>query len=106
MSEIIITSDNFDEAVMQAKQPVLVDFWATWCGPCRMLAPVIEELADEYDGKLTVGKIDVDECPEIASEFGVSSIPMVVLFQNGEVVETMIGYRPKDYYVGVLNKSL
>ena len=106
MSEIIITSDNFDEVVMQAKQPVLVDFWATWCGPCRMLAPVIEELADEYDGKLTVGKIDVDECPELASEFGVSSIPMVVLFQNGEVVETMIGYRPKDYYVGVLNKYL
>ena len=99
MSEIVITSDNFDEIVMQAKLPVLVDFWATWCGPCRMLAPVIEELADEYDGKLIVGKIDVDECPDLAAEFGVSSIPMVVLFQNGEVVETMIGYRPKDFYV-------
>ena len=106
MSEVVITSDNFDEVVMQAKQPVLVDFWATWCGPCRMLAPVIEELADEYDGKLIVGKIDVDECPELAAEFGVSGIPMVVLFQNGEIAETMIGYRPKDYYVEILNNYL
>ncbi len=103
MSEIIITSDNFDEVVMQSKQPVLVDFWATWCGPCRMLAPVIEELADEYDGKLVVGKIDVDECPELAAEFGVSSIPMVALFQNGEVVQTVVGYRPKEYYVETVN---
>ena len=104
MSEIVITSDNFDEVVMQANRPVLVDFWATWCGPCRMLAPVIEELADEYDGKIVVGKIDVDECPELAAEFGVSSIPMVALFRNGEVVQTMVGYRPKDYYVGILNE--
>ena len=104
MSEIVITSDNFDEVVMQANRPVMVDFWATWCGPCRMLAPVIEELADEYDGKIVVGKIDVDECPELAAEFGVSSIPMVALFRNGEVVQTMVGYRPKDYYVGILNE--
>ena len=106
MSEIVITSDNFDEVVMQATQPVLVDFWATWCGPCRMLAPVIEELADEYDGKIVVGKIDVDECPELAAEFGVSSIPMVALFRNGEVVQTMVGYRPKDYYVGIINEYI
>ena len=106
MAEVVITNDNFDEVVMQAAQPVLVDFWATWCGPCRMLAPVIEELAEEYDGKLTVGKIDVDECPELASEFGVSSIPMVVLFQNGEPVETMIGYRPKDYYTEIINRFM
>lgn len=102
MSEIVITSDNFDEEVMQAKQPVLVDFWATWCGPCRMLAPVIEELADEYDGKVIVGKIDVDECPDLAAEFGVSSIPMVVLFKGGEAVETVVGYRPKDHYEEIL----
>ena len=94
--EITITNENFDEVVMQAKQPVLVDFWATWCGPCRMLAPVIEELADEYDGRLIVGKIDVDECPDLAVEFGVSSIPMVALFRNGEIVETVVGYRPKE----------
>ena len=91
MSEIVITSDNFD---------------ATWCGPCRMLAPVIEELADDYDGKIVVGKIDVDECPELAAEFGVSSIPMVALFRNGEVVQTMVGYRPKDYYVGIINEYI
>lgn len=106
MSEIVITSDNFDEEVMQASKPVLVDFWATWCGPCRMLAPVIEELADEYDGKVIVGKIDVDECPDLAAEFGVSSIPMVVLFQNGEVTETVVGYRPKDYYEEILKNRI
>ena len=106
MSEIVITSDNFEKEVLQAKQPVLVDFWATWCGPCRMLAPVIEELADEYDGKLVVGKIDVDECPDLAAEFGVSSIPMVVLFQNGEAVETMIGYRPKEYYEDIIKNYI
>ena len=106
MSEVVITSDNFDEVVIQASKPVLVDFWATWCGPCRMLAPVIEELADDYDGKLTVGKIDVDECPDLAAEFGVSSIPMVVLFQNGEVAETIVGYRPKEFYIETIDKYL
>ncbi len=106
MSEVIITSGNFDEQVMQAKLPVLVDFWATWCGPCRMLAPVIEELADAYDGKLIVGKIDVDECPDLAAEFGVSSIPMVALFKDGDVVETIVGYRPKDYYEEILKNYI
>ena len=106
MSEIVITSENFDEEVMQATTPVLVDFWATWCGPCRMLAPVIEELAEEYEGKLVVGKIDVDECPDLAAEFGVSSIPMVVLFKDGEAVETMVGYRPKDYYEEILKNHI
>ncbi len=106
MSEIVITSDNFDEEVMQASKPVLVDFWATWCGPCRMLAPVIEELAEEYDDKLAVGKIDVDECPDLAAEFGVSSIPMVALFKDGEVVETIVGYRPKDYYEEILKNYI
>ena len=106
MSEVVITSDNFDDVVIQASKPVLVDFWATWCGPCRMLAPVIEELADEYDGKLVVGKVDVDECPDLAAEFGVSSIPMVVLFQNGEVAETIVGYRPKDVYVETVQNYL
>lgn len=106
MSEVVITSDNFDEVVMQNTQPVLVDFWATWCGPCRMLAPIIEELADEYDGVITVGKIDVDECPDLAMEFGVSSIPMVALFKNGEVVETVVGYRPKEHYVEILKNYM
>ena len=106
MSEIVITSKNFDEEVMQAKQPVLVDFWATWCGPCRMLAPVIEELADEYDGKIVVGKIDVDECPDLASEFGVSSIPTVVLFKDGDIAETIVGYHPKEHYEEIIKNYI
>ena len=86
---------TFDEAV-NGDKPVLVDFWATWCGPCRMLAPVIEEIANEYAGKVKVGKVNVDDERELALEYGVSSIPTVVVFQNGEVKETSVGYRPKE----------
>ncbi len=106
MAEVVITSANFEKEVSQSALPVLLDFSATWCGPCRMLAPVIEELADEYDGRLVVGKIDVDECPELAAKFGVSNIPMVTLLKNGEVVDTAVGYRPKDYFVDMINKTL
>lgn len=86
---------TFDEAV-RGEKPVLVDFWATWCGPCRMLAPVIEEIANEYAGKVKVGKVNVDDERELALEYGVSSIPTVMVFQNGEVKETSVGYRPKE----------
>lgn len=86
---------TFDEAV-NGDKPVLVDFWATWCGPCRMLAPVIEEIANEYAGKVKVGKVNVDDERELALEYGVSSIPTVMVFQNGEVKETSVGYRPKE----------
>ena len=91
MAELTITEQNFDEEVMRAKVPVLVDFWATWCGPCRMLAPIIEELAKKYDGK-----VKVDEERELALQFGVSSIPTVLVFQNGEIKATSVGYRPKE----------
>ena len=96
MAELTITEQNFDEEVKRAKVPVLVDFWATWCGPCRMLAPIIEELAKKYDGKVKVGKVNVDEERELALQFGVSSIPTVLVFQNGEIKATSVGYRPKE----------
>jgi len=96
MAEITITKDNFEREVIKSEQPVLVDFWASWCGPCKMLSPVISELAEEYEGRVKVGKVNVDEEPELASAFRVASIPTVVLFKDGEVKETSVGYRPKQ----------
>ena len=90
-----ISNANFDEMVLKAKIPVLVDFWAPWCGPCRMVAPVVDELAGEYDGKVSFVKINVDENPETARQYGVMSIPTLIIFKNGQPVSNIVGFRPK-----------
>ena len=102
MAEVTITEQNFEEEVINSPIPVLVDFWATWCGPCRMLAPIIEEIAEEYEGKVKVGKINVDEEAQLAIKFGVSSIPTVMVFKNGEVTDVSVGYRPKEQLTALL----
>ena len=102
MAEIIITKDNFEEEVLQSDRPVLLDFWATWCGPCQMLSPVIAEIAKEYDGKVKVGKVNVDEQPELANAFSISSIPTLVVLENGAVTGTSVGYVPKEKITAML----
>ena len=91
MSEIILNENNFEEEVLNSDKPVLVDFWATWCGPCRMIAPLISQLAEKYNGKIKVCKADVDENAELASSYGVSSIPTLLIFKNGEIAAQRIG---------------
>ena len=100
--EYTITQQNFESEVMQSDIPVLLDFWATWCGPCRMLGPVIEEIASEYEGKIKVGKVNVDEEPVLANTFRVSSIPTVIIVKDGEVVNKSVGFRPKEQITALL----
>ena len=96
MAEIKLTEQNFEDEVLNSNKPVLVDFWATWCGPCKMLAPVIEEVADEFSATLKVGKVNVDEEPTLALKYGIASIPTVIKFENGNAIEKAIGYRTKQ----------
>ena len=101
--EVTITKENFEQVVLKSDKPVLVDFWATWCGPCKMLSPIIEEVRKETEGKAVVGKINVDEQQELAIQFGVMSIPTLLVFKNGEIVKKQIGFIPKQAVLGLLD---
>ena len=96
MAEIIVTENNFESEVLKSEIPVLVDFWASWCGPCRMLAPVLAEIAQEQEGKVKVAKVNVDEQPGLAMQFRVASIPTLVMFKDGKPTATAVGVRPKS----------
>jgi thioredoxin 1 len=100
------TDANFKTDVLESSQPVLVDFWAPWCGPCKQLAPTIDALATEFEGKVRVGKLNTDDNPQTASEYNISSIPSVLIFKNGTVVDKIVGAAPKDRIAAVLNKHL
>ncbi|RKY92515.1 MAG: thioredoxin [Ignavibacteriae bacterium] len=106
MALVTITDDNFEEEVLKSDKPVLIDFWATWCGPCRMIAPIVEEMATEYDGKAKIGKLDVDSNQQTSIKYGVRSIPTLLLFKSGELKETIIGAVPKAHLVDKLQSVL
>ena len=98
----VFTDQNFEEEVLESKIPVLVDFWAAWCGPCQMMEPVIEEIAKELEGKAKVGKLNVDENPKIAEKYGIMSIPTLILFREGKAVKTLVGFRNKEEILNYL----
>lgn len=106
MSDITITDSNFQKEVLESKTPVVVDFWAPWCGPCRAVTPVIEELAKDYTGKVVVGKLNVDENPEVAGQFNVMSIPTVIVFKNGEPIKSIVGAQSKETYKQAIDAAM
>lgn len=106
MSVLTITNENFESEVIASTQPVLVDFWATWCGPCRMLSPIVDKLAEQFEGKIKVGKVNVDEQSDLAAKFGIMTIPTLLVFQNGQVVEQSVGVKTQDALAQMLNKHL
>ena len=106
MKSVELTEETFEQEVLKATIPVLVDFWAAWCGPCKMIAPIVEELATEYEGKLKIGKVDVDNHQKIAMQYGIRSIPTLLVFKGGKVVEQIVGAAPKKTLVEKLSKHL
>lgn len=106
MKPVTITDDNFENEVLKSAEPVLIDFWATWCGPCKMIAPIVEELAGEYQGKAKIGKLDVDENQQTSIKYGVRSIPTILIFKDGKLLDTIIGAVPKTQIVSKLNAAL
>ena len=103
---LTLTEENFQQEVTNSNIPVLVDFWAAWCGPCRMVGPVVEELAQEYGGRIKVGKVDVDTQPRLAAQFGIQSIPTLLVFRDGQVVEQVIGAAAKEQLAARLDRAL
>jgi thioredoxin 1 len=106
MSTVKIDKSNFQSAVLQASEPVVVDFWAEWCGPCKMIAPALEEISQEMNGKVKIAKINVDENPELAAQFGIRSIPTLMLFKNGEVADMKVGAAPKTALSAWINGAI
>tara|TARA_A100001015_G_C14998742_1_gene717388 strand:- start:946 stop:1263 length:318 start_codon:yes stop_codon:yes gene_type:complete len=101
-----ITDSNFEETVLKSHKPVLVDFWASWCGPCRMVGPIIDEISEEYEGKAVVGKVDIDSNQQYAAQFGVRNIPTVLVFKNGELVDRKVGVSSKNDYAQALDSLI
>lgn len=105
-AEITLTADNFQAEVIESQVPVLVDYWAEWCGPCRMIGPLVEKIAEEYQGKIKVGKLNVDENPDIAAKYGIISIPTLMVFKNGEIVNQQAGAGSKAHIEGLFTPHL
>jgi thioredoxin 1 len=101
---VALTQENFAQQVLQSPEPVLVDFWAEWCGPCKMIAPLLDELADEYDGKVKIGKVNIDEQQALASEYGIRAIPTLLLFSKGQVADQIVGARSKRDFKASLDR--
>lgn len=105
MLEVNLTKLNFEEEVLQSEKLVLVDFWATWCGPCKMIAPVLEQIAEEYKGKVKIGKVNVDEESEIAGQYQILSIPTLILFKNGKIMNVSVGFRSKSEIEKIIQQN-